>query len=223
MIGRRGKFLVFIYHITGSVVSHVLNGSAHPGTGAGSISIDYERMGEYLAHKMLEDIPKEGSVLILMDPTRQSDIDRLFVEGAAAVFEAEEYNMKRIARNGEDGFGEILKELETKTEEKTVILAENQDILTEVARILADEPTVAECVSGVYGRGNTISNLNYLDRGQITGICVTDDFSIGYLSVCAASQALEGADSSLIEMDFYYIEKEDLREPAYEKLLFPIE
>ena len=193
------------------------------GSGEGSISIDYERMGEYLAHKMLEDISKESSVLILTDPTRQSDIDRLFVEGAAAVFEAEEYSTRKIARNEEAGFEEALKELEMKADEKIVILAENQDILTEAARILADNPTVAECVNGVYGRGNTISNLNYLDRGQITGICVTDDFSIGYLSVCAASQALEGADSSLIEMDFYYIEKEDLREPAYEKLLFPIE
>ena len=193
------------------------------GAGAGSIIIDYEGMGEYLAHRMLENIPREGSVLILTDSTRQNDIDRLFVESAIAVFEADEYNTRKIARNGENGFGEILKALETKEGEKTVILAENQEILTEVARILADDPTVAECVSGVYGRGNTISNLNYLDRGQITGICVTDDYSIGYLSVRAASQALEGADNLPIEMEFYYIEKEDLREPAFEKLLFPIE
>lgn len=191
------------------------------GAGAGSISIDYWKMGEYLAHRMLEDISKEDTVLILTDPSRQSDIDHMFAEGAVAVFEAEGYDTKAIARNEEDGFGKILKELEA--EEKTAILAENQDILTEAARILADAPAAAECVSGVYGRGNTISNLNYLDRGQITGICVTDDFSIGYLSVRAAARALEGADGSLTEMDFYYIEKENLREPEYEKLLFPIE
>lgn len=65
--------------------------------------------------------------------------------------------------------------------------------------------------------------LNYLDHGEITGICVTDDFSTGYLSVRAAIQALEDTDHSITVMDSYYIEKDDLRKPAWEKLLFPIE
>ena len=92
-----------------------------------------------------------------------------------------------------------------------------------MAGIMADDPETGEHVRGLYGRGNTMPILNYLDREYIDGICVTDDFSIGYLSVREAVQALEGNDSSYIVMDSYYIENEDLREPAYEKVLFPIE
>ena len=65
--------------------------------------------------------------------------------------------------------------------------------------------------------------LNYLDRGVIMGICVTDEFSVGYYSVREAVRALEGAGSVPTVMESYYIEKKDLRDPAFEKMLFPIE
>ena len=107
--------------------------------------------------------------------------------------------------------------------EKVVLLAENPEILTEVSGFLAENPTVADHVCGLYGRGNTVPILNNLDSGRVSGICVTDDFSIGYLSVRAAVQVLERADSIPVTADIYYVEKENLREPDYEKLLFPIE
>lgn len=79
-------------------------------------------------------------------------------------------------------------------------------------------------VLGLYGRGSTLPALNYLDRGMIQGICVTDEYSIGYLSVDMAVRALEGDSSrNRLQTDSYYIEKEDLRKPEYEKLLFPVE
>ena len=52
------------------------------------------------------------------------------------------------------------------------------------------------------------------------GICVTDEFSIGYLSV---SMAVEAAEKKVVAIDSVYIDKESLRDPVYEKLLFPIE
>ena len=71
--------------------------------------------------------------------------------------------------------------------------------------------------------GTTMAILNYLDRGVITGICVTDEFSVGYYSVREAVRALEGAGSVPTVMESYYIDKKDLRDPAFEKMLFPIE
>ncbi len=66
--------------------------------------------------------------------------------------------------------------------------------------------------------------LNYLDRGQIRGVCVTDGFGIGYLSVCEAVRELEGnGKKEALVMDSYYIEKEDLREEFFERMLFPVE
>ncbi|MDE7014466.1 MAG: hypothetical protein K2P19_07305 [Kineothrix sp.] len=104
-----------------------------------------------------------------------------------------------------------------------VLLAQNQEILTEAAGILADNAALSEIIKGLNGRGTTMPILNYLDRGLITGICVADEFSIGYYSVREAVRALEGAGSVPTVMDSYYINKEDLRNPDFEKLLFPIE
>lgn len=193
------------------------------GASMGSIIVDYEKMGEQLAEKMSENIQKNTSVLLLTNPAKQSDMDRLFLQGAGAVLAADGYNTRTIKVDDEEGILTSLENLTVWKEGEAVILAENQEILTAMAGIMADDPDVADRVRGLYGRGNTLPILNYLDRGYIDGICVTDDFSIGYLSVREAVQILEGNDSSYVVMDSYYIEKEDLREPEYEKVLFPIE
>ena len=59
---------------------------------------------------------------------------------------------------------------------------------------------------------------------MINGLCVTDDFSTGYLSVKRAVEIL--ANQKLEEetvLDSYYIQKDDLRKPEFEKMLYPIE
>ena len=56
--------------------------------------------------------------------------------------------------------------------------------------------------------GTTTPVLNYLDRGVINGLCVTDDFSTGYLSVKRAVEIL--ANQKLEEetvLDSYYIQR----------------
>lgn len=193
------------------------------GASMGSITVDYEKMGEQLAGEMSEDIQGNSSVLLLSNPAKQSDMDRIFLQSAEAVLAAGGYNTRTIKVDDEEGMLTSLETLTEWKEGKAVILAENQEILTTMAGIMADDPEAAARVRGLYGRGNTMPILNYLDRGYIDGICVTDDFSIGYLSVREAVRILEGNDSSYVVMDSYYIEKEDLREPEYEKVLFPIE
>ncbi len=193
------------------------------GASMGSITIDYEKMGEQLAGKMSENMQGNSSVLLLSNPAKQSDMDRMFLQGAEAALTADGYNTRTIKVDEEEGLLASLDTLTVWKQGKAVILAENQEILTTMAGIMADNPEAAARVRGLYGRGNTLPILNYLDRGYIDGICVTDDFSTGYLSVREAVRILEGNDSSYVVMDSYYIEKEDLREPEYEKVLFPIE
>lgn len=190
-------------------------------SGAGSIVIDYEHMGKMLADEMLKKMPEECSVWMLTDTSKQSGMDRLFLKGAEEALTEAGYEISVIKRNEEDGFRSFFNTLDTN--EKVVLLAENSEILTEVSGMLPDDLAGSEHICGLYGRGNTVPILNDLDRGRISGICVTDDFSIGYLSVRAAVQVLEGKDSILAPANLYYIEKENLREPDYEKLLFPIE
>ena len=192
-------------------------------SGMGNVIVDYEKMGELLARKILEEQPKEKTVYVLVDSAVQSDMDRLFLKGVDAVFAEEGRSVQRIMRHEVDRFWMMLERTGMKEPEEVVILAENQEILTEAAGVLAGSETVFSAVAGLYGRGTTMSILNYLDRGVIKGICVTDEFSRGYYSVREAVRALEGAGSVPTVMEPYYIQKEDLRDPAFEKMLFPIE
>lgn len=190
--------------------------------GAGNVIVDYEKMGEQLAREILKEQPADVPVYVLTDPAGQSDMDRLFLKGSDAVFQEAGRSVQRIVRGEEERFYTMLEQPGAEAQ-KVVILAENQDILTEAAGVMAGSEAVADAVGGLYGRGTTMAILNYLDRGVITGICVTDEFSVGYYSVREAVRALEGAGSVPTVMESYYIEKKDLRDPAFEKMLFPIE
>lgn len=190
--------------------------------GAGNVIVDYEKMGEQLAREILKEQPADVPVYVLTDPAGQSDMDRLFLKGSDAVFQEAGRSVQRILRGEEERFYTMLEQPGAEAQ-KVVILAENQDILTEAAGVVAGSEAVADAVGGLYGRGTTMAILNYLDRGVITGICVTDEFSVGYYSVREAVRALEGAGSVPTVMESYYIEKKDLRDPAFEKMLFPIE
>ncbi len=190
--------------------------------GAGNVIVDYEKMGEQLAREILKEQPADVPVYVLTDPAGQSDMDRLFLKGSDAVFQEAGRSVQRIVRGEEERFYTTLEQPGAEAQ-KVVILAENQDILTEAAGVVAGSEAVADAVGGLYGRGTTMAILNYLDRGVITGICVTDEFSVGYYSVREAVRALEGAGSVPTVMESYYIDKKDLRDPAFEKMLFPIE
>ncbi len=191
--------------------------------GAGNIVVDYEKMGEQLAEEILQDRKGDLPIYVLTDPAKQSDMDRMFLKGACEWFASKGAAAKLVIREEENGFRTMFANLEAEEAKDVVVLAANQEILTEAAGILSEGLTAADSVSGLYGRGTTVPILNYLDRGMIKGICVTDEFSIGYYSVREAVRALEGAGSSPTVMASYYIEKEDLRNPDLEKLLFPIE
>lgn len=193
------------------------------GAASGNIIIDYEKMGGQLAQEMLGDIPEDVPVLLLVDQEKQSRPDFLFLKGAGETLADNGRSIETIATDGDGSVKATLESLSKRAEEKVAVLAQNQEILTAAAGVLANSPETAGLVLGLYGRGNTVPILNDLERGYITGICVTDDFSIGYLSVREAVLVLEGMGSPPVVMDSYYIEKDDLRDPGFEKLLFPIE
>lgn len=202
----------------------VLLSSGLTGEGVtGNVDIDYKDMGKYLAERMAEHMTKDVPVLIASSPESQSMMSRNFLDGAGGALSEMGYECQ-IVDYDRQKMGEIPERFGKRTGTKTAILAESPEILAEMAGFLADNPSCRDAVQGLFGRGSTWPILNYLDRGLITGICVTDEFSIGYFSVYMAVQGLEGyGKQTPREVDFHYIEKEDLRDPAYEKMLFPIE
>ena len=198
---------------------------------------------EKLARRMAEDLEEGCQVVILEEPGRKSVMSRLFLEGAKDVFDMAGIRWRSVTPKRTDGgLEEAVLALGGPEGEPVAVLAESPELLTGTAGILAEEPnlwglgpgedgaaglpesTFRGLVRGLYGQGNTLGVLNDLDRGLITGICVWDQFAMGYRSVDLAVKALEGGGQDRrLELDSYYIEKADLRRPEYEKLLYPVE
>ncbi len=204
-------------------VPAVLLGTGLSGQGvAGTIAPDYKEMGELLAQEIAAHEGRDCQVLIFEDPGKHSAMSRLFLEGAKDAFDSMGCRWKSVffMENGR-GAEDMFQDLAGERGDRTAILAQNPEILTETAAILSEIPGFE---GSLYGRGSTLGILNYLDRGRIGGICVTDQFGAGYLSVETAVRALEeGGSQGREELDVWYIDKEDLRRPEYEKLLYPVE
>lgn len=188
---------------------------------AGIISIDYRRMGKKLAEGMIKRIPEGCSVVLLPGSGDADAVSDDFLEGALEVLEDNGYNCQQMMAGGTEEYREVF---EMSTGKDVAYLAGNPEILSGAAGVLAENTSLADHVQGLYGRGNTPAILGALDDGLITGVCVTDEFSRGYFSVYMAVRSLEGEDSrNPLMLDSYYIEKEDLRDPEYEKMLYPME
>lgn len=63
-----------------------------------------------------------------------------------------------------------------------------------------------------------------MDKGVIRGMIVSNEFDEGYLCVEKAVEAIRrGSAREQITLETYYIEKTDLRENKFEKILYPID
>lgn len=100
----------------------------------------------------------------------------------------------------------------------------DKEILTEAAEILKSEPELQAGILGVYGVGSTTSLLGSLEAGVIDGLVTFDQYTAGYQSVETAVEAIRSADlKETVQMDYYYITGENLREKKYETMLYPME
>lgn len=190
---------------------------------AASVTVDYFEMGEKLAKQVVKRHGSDASIY-LFGGMQENTATRLFEEGIRSVLLDAGSQIVRIEKQDGDTFKRAMEEYGNLKNENMVVIALNQTSLAETASILSEDSQSEARVAGLYGRGTTIPILNYLDRGVISGICVTDDFSAGYLSVKRAVEAVtrrREEEKTLLES--YYIEKADLRRTQYEKMLYPIE
>lgn len=215
------KVLNILSGMSGNIQTVILGTEEAADRTAETIFIDYRKMGEQMAGEIEKDTAGNNLVLLLEEPDRQSAASTCFLEGASAVLERDGYDCRIVYPEGEEGYQEVFENL---SGSGAAVLAGSPEILLTAADFLEKYPVLSARVTGLYGRGNTLSILDDLDNGVITGLCVTDEFSRGYFSVCMAVEALEGkASGETLVLDSYYIERENLREPEYEKMLFPVE
>lgn len=190
---------------------------------AASVTVDYFEMGEKLAKQVVKRHGSHASIY-LFGGMQENTVTRQFEEGIRSVLLDAGSQIVRIEKQDGDTFKRAMEEHGNLKNENMVVIALNQTSLAETASLLSEDSQYEASVAGLYGRGTTIPILNYLDRGVISGICVTDDFSAGYLSVKRAVEAVtRRMEEEKTLLESYYIEKADLRRTQYEKMLYPIE
>ncbi len=186
------------------------------------ITFDYYQMGQELTEQMLAEQPP-GQRICLLGDSHPDQISRQFQEGILHALEeaGQEPVLLKGRREGELK-AQTEKELLRQPRQAVLIVLDPKN-LTEIAQLLSEGNLSGE-IGGLYGRGTTVRLLNYLDRGVIRGLSVTDDFTAGYLSVRTAAELVANRqvpDAGYLES--HYIRREDLRNGAYEKMLYPIE
>lgn len=189
----------------------------------GWISFDYYGMGGALGEAIPEEQPS-GQPVCLLGCEISNLASQSFSEGVRDAMESDGWKILSSSWQSEEELGQIFEKMTEGWTQSIVIVATDPESLIKTAQFLADADEAAEWIGGLYGRGNTVPILNYLDRGLIQGLCITDDFSAGYLSV---KTAVELADNHRLPgqeyLESFYIQREDLRNERYEKLLYPIE
>ena len=102
------------------------------------------------------------------------------------------------------------------------------------ALLLAFEAGALEAAAGVleqmeqdppllYGAGATNTIAYALEQGWITAIAAQNEYAAGYLAVEAAVQAARKLPRKTVEpMEFSIVRRENMYNPAHQKLLFPV-
>lgn len=196
-----------------------------PGTGkTAAVTFDYFTMGEKLG-KEIAAVRSPNEKLYFLENEAMSVAGRKFMEGIrSGAAEGSEGPAASYAWAPEAEKEKILEKLTEGWTQKIILVAPEPESLLEAAQMLEDIEGAKEWVAGLYGRGSSVPILNFLDKGIIKGLCITDDFSAGYLSVKAAIELAEGgAVQTGNYLDSYFIRRGDLRNEKYEKILYPVE
>ena len=188
------------------------------GKGAGGfVGVDNTALGQTAARAALNGV-REGETVLLLDsaPGDNGVRERLL---AAEALLREQGRVTR--RCGPDTDTALTILLETELAEggiKGVVVFE-ASALEEASACFS----FLETPPLLYGMGSTTGVIAGLERGTITAAVAQNDFSAGYLAVEQAAALARGRPvKDRGELTFFTVRKENLYEPEYQKLLFPM-
>lgn len=102
----------------------------------------------------------------------------------------------------------------------------------DLSAVMAFEPALTEQAASVkdslglevplYGVGVTANGAAWLERGVISAAAAWSDFAVGYLAVEGALALSHGESVQMEQPPFFIVRGEDIYEPEYQKLLFPV-
>lgn len=187
------------------------------------ISIDYREAGQLLGKAACEN-PPELPVYLLTEGLDYGYAQEIY-DGIVQELEREGRLFSLCTAASAEECRRLIESTVYPQKQETVIIALDKNSLERAARVLEDSTVYADNICALYGIGGTTRLLNDLDKGLIQGMVVHNWFDEGYLSIEKAVSMITGenGEKEEIVMESYYIIKEDLRDPAYEKMLYPID
>lgn len=182
--------------------------------GVAAVCPDNAALGAALAAAALEDVGPGRVLLVDSAPGSAGVGERL--DAACAALEKAGADVTRISLSPA-GDGAALETALAEGSADGVLLFEPS--ATEAA-VAAKEKLGLGCA--VYGVGSTNAIAAALESGSLAASAVWSEFAAGYLAVEGAVRTARGEAWQSAPLDFFILRGEDIYEPDYQKLLFPV-
>lgn len=188
-----------------------------------SIAIDGYETGRTLAERIVSKESKETPVWLITKGLSYTG-NRGLYEGVCAVLEDHGVTYGLIEKEDDESLKSAIEETAFYGGNENTLVALDAESLETAADVLKESSVYRQEATSLYGVGSTLGILRCLDEGIIDGIMVSNCYDIGYSSVRHAVEAIQGVRlNEQIVSETFYIQREDLRDPKYEKLIYPIE
>lgn len=181
------------------------------------IGADHQAVGEMLAQSVMADVAVGEKVLLINSaPDSPGIMERLTT--AQGILEAQGYSVEVYAPPDWTLISAYLQASVLAYNAAAVVAFESQ-ILEEVAAFCSD--MVAPPY--LYGVGDSAIIVSYLEREDITAICVQNEYAIGYLAVETLVKSLGKTPVTSVDaVDITLVRPEDIYDTEIQKLLFPV-
>lgn len=179
---------------------------------------DNAEMGRTLGQEILKDFEGEESLkIVVVEEFIERDSIRERAEGIYEVLEGKAEIIPIQRSNDRTELSLFLSNVLARSNADAVV-ALGKESLQALCELNA------EVLNGkkVYGIGNTASIVAALEKGKIEKLVFQNEFNIGYMSVKALVQQMDGIQNPVEEIDYYCVGREDVYETQYERLLYPI-
>lgn len=187
------------------------------------ISMDYEKEGERLGQAIAEENDSSIPVWIFTEGLEYG-YNREVYAGLASELKKSGFSVGLYEKRNEETFRQTIEGTVYPGSGEAIIAAIDVDSLDESAGIIAGSPVYGGYIAGLYGVGNTTKILTELDNGIIKGLIAANQFDAGYTCIEKAVEAVhKRQEREQIVLDSYYINKTNLRESRFEKILYPID
>lgn len=186
------------------------------------ISCDNYEIGRSLAEEMIQSGNYRKNIAVVDSSSECSSIRERYNGFIDVINESKNnYVLWNIDFNDEGVYESIKKLIEEKNVDVIVALEPSAlEVIAQGKKELISQ-FKEDIFAEIYGVGSTSKIIALLEEGIIKSIIVQNDFNVGYLSVQAAMDTLNGEEYKNRKIEFSIINKRNMYSDENQRLLFP--